>query len=185
MRRTAAAASILVLALAGGSTGAGAAASRAGTAVPAGFKAAAITWLSPGHGWVLGSVPCGRRACADAIVSGDGGMTWQQAGRLPALVASVDTPADTGAAGIRFATRAIGWAFGPELFRTGDGGRSWLWQAIPGGGKQVLALASSAAGTYIVVSPCKQYAPACPGRTLSLWRADPAAGTSWKRIPLS
>ena len=160
-------------------------AARPETAVPAGFKAAAITWLPPGRGWVLGSSKCGTRSCADVVVTSNGGTSWHQLGRLPVPVANVDTPAGTGVAGLRFATAQTGWAFGPALFRTTNGGRSWAARRLPGGGKQVLALTVGSASTYAVVSSCKEFAAHCTGQPLSLWRTGSATGTSWTRVPVS
>ena len=86
-------------------------------------------------------------------------------GHLSVPVADGGTPADTGVSGIRFSSASVGWAFGPQLFRTGNGGKTWAQLTIPGHGHQVLALAATADGVYAVVSPCKQYATSCQATT--------------------
>ena len=78
----------------------------------------------------------------------------------------------------------MGWAYGPALFRTASGGRSWSAVTIPGKGHQVLALASSNSATYAVVSPCKEFAFTCSGK-LSFWRTSTLTGTKWTKVPLS
>jgi photosystem II stability/assembly factor-like uncharacterized protein len=154
----------------------------AGAPVPPGFQASSVTWLSPQLGWALGAVPCGHSTCSDVIGSTDGGTTWHQAGASPVPIANLgkDRP---GVTGIRFATVAVGWAFGPLLLRTDDGGRSWARQPIPGGGKQVLDLAASSTVAYAIVSDCAFGRGLC-GKPLSFWRTTPGAGT-WTRVRLN
>ena len=163
----------------------------AGTApagqVAASFKAISVTWVTPQQGWVLGVAPCGpagRSTCTEVISSSNGGATWTADGTVPA-----HTPpargATTGATEIRFDTPAIGWAFGPDLFRTANGGRSWAPQRIPGtGSRQVLALAATATAAYAVTSPCAYQAATCAGGGLSVWRARTGSG-SWVKVPLT
>ncbi|MGH3396185.1 MAG: hypothetical protein ACRDPO_16015 [Streptosporangiaceae bacterium] len=76
---------------------------------------------------------------------------------------------------VRFATTSVGWAYGPALFRTANGGRTWAAQPVPGHGHQVLALGHSAAANYAVVSPCREFA-ACTGGHLTLWRTASPSG---------
>jgi hypothetical protein len=160
-------------------------------AVPAGFKATALTWISPRRGWSLGTVPCGRRrgrprrraTCSDVITTVSGGATWRQAGRIGVPVARPGPPGRAGITEIRFAGPYIGWAFGPSLLRTGDGGVTWHRLTIPGGGKQVLALAANRYGAYAVVSGCRYEGGLCRNRPLSLWHVR-RTGTRWRRIAL-
>jgi photosystem II stability/assembly factor-like uncharacterized protein len=152
------------------------------SALPASFKAAAMSWLSGSHGWLLGSAACGKNSCADVAATTDGGTAWGQAGQLPVPISNVDTKADTGVSEIRFSSASVGWAFGPQLFRTGNSGRTWAALPVPGHGYQVLALAATADGIYAVVSPCKQYAASCKAKTLSLWRADSPTGQGWTQV---
>ena len=152
-----------------------------GAAVPAGFKPNSVTWLSAQRGWVLGAAGCGTRTCADVIATTDGATTWHLAGAVGVPIASLG--GRPGVTEIRFATPAVGWAFGPDLFHTSSGGESWAPMPIPGGGKQVLALATSATQAYAVVSSCAWDAP-CP-QPLSFWRIPAAATSAWTRIPLS
>jgi hypothetical protein len=162
----------------------GVASAAPGAAVPKQFKASSVNWLSGQRGWLLGSAPCGKNACTDVLATTNGGTHWSLAGTIKAPIATQSTPSDSGVDEIAFATASVGWAYGPALFRTASGGRSWNSVTIPGKGHQVLALASSNAATYAVVSPCKEFALHCSGK-LSFWRTSTLTGTKWTPIPLN
>jgi photosystem II stability/assembly factor-like uncharacterized protein len=162
-----------------------AATSAAQVAVPKKFRANSITWVSAQRGWVLGAAPCGTKTCTDVIATTNGGTTWTLRGRVPARIPRVGEPG-TGVSEIRFGTPRIGWSFGPRLYRTGNGGRSWSRKQVPGHGKQILALAATATTTYAVVSPCAFGTGVCHRRgPLSLWRTATRTGRAWTRIPLA
>jgi photosystem II stability/assembly factor-like uncharacterized protein len=148
--------------------------------VPAAFKANSITWDTPRHGWVLGRAGCGTKTCTEVLGTTDGGGVWELLGTVPARIPSLGQPGP-GVTEIRFATPEAGWAFGPGLFATANGGRSWAAEPIPGQGQQVLALAASHTAAYAVVSPCTFGSGAC-GKPLSLWRTTSLAGRSWTRV---
>ena len=151
---------------------------------PAKFRAASLNWLSARRGWLLGSAPCGKHSCTDVLATGNGGTSWRLAGSVRTPIATQSTPADAGVREVDFATTSAGWAYGPALFRTANGGRTWVAQPVPGHGHQVLALGHSAVASYAVVSPCKEFA-ACTGGHLTLWRTASLAGRTWTRIPAS
>ena len=152
-----------------------------GASVPAGFEANSVTWLSAQRGWVLGAAACGKNACAEVIGTTDAAMTWRLIGTVGAPIAEFG--GRPGITEIRFATPAVGWAFGTYLFRTSTGGKFWARVPIPGGGKQVLALAAGPTQTYAVVTGCAWGAGICP-RPLSFWRIPTGGRGGWARIPL-
>lgn len=153
------------------------------TAVPASFKATSLTWTSPHNGWVLGTARCGTKTCTEVIGTTDAGKTWKLLGTIHVPVPQIGNPG-TGVTEIRFATTKIGWAFGPGIHRTTNGGRSWTGQPIPGNGKQILDLATTASTTYAIVSPCKFGAGLCGHQPLTLWRTGTSTGRSWTKITL-
>jgi hypothetical protein len=173
-----------VVALAG-ATAAGAHGTQAASTVPTGFKANAITWASAKRGWVLGTAPCGAQTCSDVIGTTDGAKTWRLIGAVNSPIAQIGDPSRPGITEIRFANLRVGWAFGPKLFRTTNGGKSWTSMPIPGRGKQVLALAANSTEAYAVVSSCRWMTGLCSSLPLSFWRTTTLTGGSWTRIPLN
>jgi photosystem II stability/assembly factor-like uncharacterized protein len=155
-------------------------------AVPAGFKASAMTWIGPSKGWVLGAAMCGKSNCAHSQVIGttDGGKTWSLTGTVNASIPKLGL-GTSGITEIRMATSQVGWIFAPGLFRTTNGGKTWAAQPIPGGGKQVLDLAVTPTAAYAIVSPCAYQTGFCSGGHLPLtaWRTS-LTGTTWTRIKL-
>ncbi|HVA87659.1 MAG TPA: hypothetical protein VNF73_15245 [Candidatus Saccharimonadales bacterium] len=111
--------------------------------MPAGFQAVSVTFASPTEGWVLGSVGCGTSHCLAIVHTLDAGRTWATIPAPPTTL-SPDRgwPGATGGVGgLRFADPLDGWAFGPELWATHDGGQSWARLTIPGhSGSVVVAL---------------------------------------------
>ncbi len=158
---------------------------KAAAAVPAKFKAASLSWLSGTRGWLLGAAPCGKASCTDVLSTGNGGGTWSLTGSIKAPIGTNATPADVGVDEIQPVTTSVAWAYGPALFRTANGGKSWASQPIPGHGHQILALAHSASASYAVVSPCKEFAQHCTSKQLTFWRTASPTGTTWTKIPLA
>lgn len=180
---------VAALAAAVGMAGSGAAGAAVGrtaagpAAVPTGFKANSITWLSPVQGWILGAAPCGTKTCTDVIGTTNGGRTWGLLGTIHAAIPQFGVT-DTGITEIRFVTPELGFAFAPDLYVTGNGGRSWARLAIPGNGKQILDLATGAGRAYAIVSPCAFEAGLCSAQPLSFWQTTTPTGHSWARVPL-
>jgi photosystem II stability/assembly factor-like uncharacterized protein len=150
-----------------------------GTAIPTGFRAQSLSWVSPQQGWMLGSGPCGQTTCTTVVGTTDGGGTWNTLGTMSA---PLTLERQRGVTQIRFADALHGWAFWPSLWATSDGGVTWKRQVPPGGGRLVPALAGDSDAVYAVVSPCRlnhlcHYAPA-------LWRTTDDGG-SWAQVPVS
>jgi hypothetical protein len=115
--------------------------------VPAGFSAASITFVSPKDGFVLGSAPCATAQCTVILRTTDTGKTWHRIGAPPAQVTQPGGgPLDISE--LRFATDKDGWAFGPGLWSTHDGGDHWTRVAHNG---DVRDLEASAGTAHMVV----------------------------------
>jgi photosystem II stability/assembly factor-like uncharacterized protein len=108
-------------AVAGGSTG---------HSVPSGFQPQSVTFIGVNKGWVVGTAPCRAAPCTSVIRTVDGGRTWR---RIPAPSAPLALTGErTGVRELRFADPRDGWAFGPDLYATHDGGASWHKLLLPG-----------------------------------------------------
>ncbi len=97
-----------------------------------GLSPASVTFGSATDGWVLGSGTCPSGPCAAIVRTTDGGSTWTT---VPAPAASIVPGGGQGAPGIsrlRFADARNGWAYGPDLWATHDGGATWTRLTIAG-----------------------------------------------------
>jgi len=92
------------------------------------FKPAAISFISPGKGWVLGASACS--ACAAVRATTDGGRTWT-ALPSPRVQLPFEHPGSGDVGDIAFANSRNGFLFGPGLLVSHDGGKSWRREALP------------------------------------------------------
>jgi photosystem II stability/assembly factor-like uncharacterized protein len=160
-----------------------AAATTAQEPVPEGFRVRATTWRTPASGWVLGETTCDGTPCAATIQTRDGGQRWWLTGTMDTPLAE---PGGPGVTEVDFAGPRIGWAYGPSLFATSDGGRTWAEADLPGDGTQVLDLAANAGSVYAVVSPCEVGRPAECETPPALWHSLPALAALgvWRQVPV-
>jgi photosystem II stability/assembly factor-like uncharacterized protein len=139
-------------------------------AVPVGFEPHSFTAVSELDWWLLGTAPCGGHECTAIVRTTDGGPLFT---RIPA-------PPTTGVANVRFANARDGYAFGPQLWTTRDGGATWH-RASPRGsvtqlaasGHYVFALANIGGRSALLRSPVGTDAwtllPTPGGAPFSLW----------------
>ena len=126
----------------------------AGGLVPAGFQAVSVTFASPDQGWVLGTTTCSAPPCTAILRTSDGGRTWAgiPAPSTPISHEPVQPGTSPGVSAVRFADPLDGWAFGPDLWATHDGGATWHRVTIPGlsSGAVIVALEASAGTVHAV-----------------------------------
>jgi photosystem II stability/assembly factor-like uncharacterized protein len=127
-----------------------------------------IAFPTPRHGVLLAldctSVPGPCQVFTD--VSDDGGATWTAPAVLAAaLWPSQDPPWNTlGPNNLVFSNAEDGYAYGPDLYQTRDGGRSWQQLAVTG---QVATAAAIGADLWLVVwHGCSDYG--CTGWELDI-----------------
>jgi photosystem II stability/assembly factor-like uncharacterized protein len=158
---------------------------------PGNFQATSVTFVGPDTGFVLGQagIPghCGpprKYICTSIAGTGDHGGTWH------GVIAPV-TGAPGGAAGVsqvRFYNTSDGWAFGPQLWATHDGGQHWT--RIDTHGLRVTALEAAGQRVFAVWAQCSgtgpDFAADCTASSLysaspgsNQWAAVPGAGTSY------
>ena len=133
-----------------------------GGPVPAGFQPGSVTFVSPTFGYVLGEPPsCASPPCTSLVRTSDRGAKWVG---VPAprttLVDSVELSAGSASvSAVRFADPYNGWAYGPGLWATHDGARTWHQVDVGG---QVLALEAGGGRVVALVNSC-QNSSGCAG----------------------
>src|SRR5580698_4247087 len=142
-------------AAAGSGTAAAATAPAAGTPAPSsvpgtpGFAVLSMTFVSDQQGWALGTVACGTGRCLSLLGTTDGGAAWRTLTAPTRAAGAVYGTCPHGSpcvAQVRFATPLTGYAYGPSLFTTTDGGRTW----VPRPGVNISSL-EAAGGTVVRV----------------------------------
>jgi photosystem II stability/assembly factor-like uncharacterized protein len=103
-----------------------------GGPVPSGFQPVSVTFVSSQQGWALGTAPCSAPPCTSIVRTTDGGRTWVGIPAPRDGVAPSAEEANSGVSVIRFATPLDGWAYGPDLWATHDGGATWHKVSLPG-----------------------------------------------------
>jgi photosystem II stability/assembly factor-like uncharacterized protein len=158
-----------------------------GTPGPAGAAAPpplSVTFVGVATGWVMGqAIPagqCDRPAAPDCVVlqrTDTAGAAWR-------TVSAPPTHGPAGATGVsqtRFLTPSDGWAFGPQLWSTHDGGQTWT--RIPTGGLRVTALETRGQRVFAVWARCTgtgaDFASHCTGFTVY---SSPAGSDSWAPV---
>jgi hypothetical protein len=154
----------------------------------AGFEPTSITFVSSSVGAVLGQTTAGCQAVLCTTVAGtsDYGRTWTKVDAPPAVPPS----GRIGVSQVRFLDGNNGWAYGPELYATHNGGATWT--KIPGLNGRVTDLATVGDRAYAVVARCSgsgsDFAAECGRFALysTLYNDDdwqPVAGASG-RLPV-
>jgi hypothetical protein len=149
--------------------------------VPAHFEPTSATFIGTQHGWVIGQAgtpgQCATQYCTSVASTSDAGKTWSGG---PAPLAG----APDGAAGvseIRFLNSEDGWAFGPELFATHNGGHTWT--AVATSGLRVTDLETVGNRAFALFASCTgsgaAFADQCTSYTLY---SSPATADDWAPV---
>ena len=161
---------------------AGPALSPAPPPVPADFAASSATFVGLETGWVIGQagVPgqrCASQYCTSVARTDNAGHSWYG---VPAPAAGSPDGA-SGVSQIRFLNTEDGWAFGPQLYATHDGGRHWT--AVGTGGQRVIALETVGDRAFAIFAACNGTGPdfAAQCTSFSLY-STPAAQDSWAQV---
>jgi hypothetical protein len=88
-----------------------------------------VTFVSLEMAWALGDAPCAGGTCLALRRTVDGGRSWTNANPPPTSF-SLASPVNRGVSQIRFADPLDGWAFGPDLWSTHDGGAQWTKSSL-------------------------------------------------------
>jgi hypothetical protein len=152
-----------------------------GNPVPPNFQPTSVTAVSAQTMFVIGQAgtpgQCATQYCTSVARTQDDGGTW--AG-LPAPL----TGAPDGASGvgqIRFLDGINGWAFGPELWATHDGGEKWT--QVGTHGRRVIDVETVGRRAFAIEADCTgtgpAYAAQCTDFTLY---ATPATANDWAPV---
>jgi photosystem II stability/assembly factor-like uncharacterized protein len=146
----------------------------------AGFEPTSVTFVGQSIGAVLGqtSKSCASGACTVIAGTGDYGTSWSWAD------APLAGPPDggSGISQVRFLNTQDGWAYGPQLYSTSDGGATWSEvTGLPG---RVIDLATVGSRAFAVVATCAgagtDYAADCISFALY---SSTAGSDGWKPVP--
>jgi hypothetical protein len=133
-----------------------------------------LTWISPTQGWALVDTPtCGQPTCTEVLATTNGGGTWTQVGTIPAP-SNCTTCGLVGVSHIRFANALDGYAFGPGLFTSTDGGATWTQQSGP----YVVALEPVGANVMRI----SYTRTGCPGPCDLSVQSAPVVSTAWQTL---
>ena len=149
--------------------------------VPGNFRPTSVTFVGPRTGWVIGQARtpghCATQFCTSVAVTHDAGTTW--AG-VPAPMAGAADGA-SGLSQIRFLDLTDGWAYGPQLFATHTGGRTWA--QVDTGGLRVTALETVGDRVFAVWASCTGDGPAyAAGCTRFTLYSASATGGAWAPV---
>jgi len=152
------------------------------------------SFVSASAGWLL-ATPCADqvRTCRTVVMrkTADGGRTWFAVPAPDAPPADMyqGRPPSNAVGTILFTGAGAGWAFGPALWQTRDGG-PWRKMSVPGGPVQDLAVAGNR--VLAVTGRCGARGGACRFGVYSAvagsdgWRAVPgAAGPGSAQLAVS
>jgi hypothetical protein len=105
---------------------------------PGGFTPASFTAISETHWWLLGTAPCRRPPCTSIVMTDSGGRSF----------VGIPAPRTKAVNQLRFADALDGYAFGPQLWTTHDGGATWKRVSVAG---NVTELAAGNGGVFALV----------------------------------
>jgi photosystem II stability/assembly factor-like uncharacterized protein len=134
-----------------------------------------LTWISPTHGWALADDEhCGQATCTEVLTTTNGGSAWSPVGSIAAPSGNCSGCGLVGVSHIRFANNLDGYAFGPQLYVTTDGGVTWTQQSGP----YVTAL--EPAGTNVMRVSFTH--TGCPGPCDLTVQSAPAGSSAWQSL---
>jgi len=153
------------------------------------------SFVSASAGWLL-ATPCANQVqtCRTIVVrkTVDGGRTWAAVHAPDAAPADIfqGSPPANAVGTILFTSARAGWAFGPALWQTRDGGLTWRKMRGPGG--PVLDLGVAEDRVLAVTGRCGVDYPACSFRVYSAaagsddwWAIPGAVGTAANSVRLA
>jgi hypothetical protein len=153
-----------------------------GSPVPPNFQPTSVTFVSTQVGAVIGQAgtpgDCATRYCTSLAGTSNYGASWY------GVNAPVTGPPDgsSGISQLRFLNIRDGWAFGPALWVTHDGGGHWSPETMPG--LRVIDLETAGDLGFALLASCsgtgQDYAAGCT--SMSLY-SSLATSDQWTPVP--
>jgi photosystem II stability/assembly factor-like uncharacterized protein len=149
--------------------------------VPADFRPSSVTFVGTDTGWVIGQAgtpgQCATEFCTSVARTDDAGDSWTG---VPAPLTGAADGA-TGVSQIRFLNLDDGWAFGPQLWATHDGGQTWA--QVDTHGQRITDLETVGDWVFAVFATCTgggaAFASGCTSFTLY---SSPAWTDDWTPV---
>ena len=152
--------------------------------VPGNFRPTAVTFVGTRTGWVIGQAltpgHCASQFCTSVARTDDAGHAW--AGEPAPMAGAADGA--TGLSQIRFLNLDDGWAYGPQLYATHDGSKTWA--QVSTGGLRVTALETVGDRVFALWASCTGNGPAYAVNCtrFTLYSAS-AGGGAWAPVGTS
>jgi hypothetical protein len=151
--------------------------------VPPNFRPTSVTFVGNGSGGAVGAVigqagpKCATKYCTSLAQTPDYGASWS--GLSAPLVGAPS--GTTGVSQVRFLDLKFGWAFGPGLWETANGG--WPWTPEDTNGMRVTDLEAAGQTAFAVFASCagtgSDYASSCTSFRLY---TSGAGQTAWTPV---
>jgi hypothetical protein len=149
--------------------------------VPPDFRPTSVTFVGQDTGWVIGQASrpghCATVYCTSVARTDDAGRTWTG---VPAPLTGAPD-GGTGVSQVRFLNLKHGWAYGPALYATHTGGRTWV--PVDTHGLRVTDLETAGDRVFALWATCSGHGTAfafnCTSYTLY---SAPAAGGAWAPV---
>jgi hypothetical protein len=151
--------------------------------MPPNFQPTSVTFVGTGTGWVIGQAgtpgECATAFCTSVARTDNAGKTW---GGVHAPLAGTPDGA-AGVSQIRFLNTEDGWAFGPELFYTANGGHSWT--QVSTDGLRVTDLETVGNRAFALFASCTGQGASFGDCTSFTLYSSPASGSDWTPVGAS
>jgi hypothetical protein len=148
-----------------------------------------VTFVGPFTGAVIGQggSSCSGAPCTVMAGTHDYGSTWATIGAPPASPPN----GSAGVSQIRFLGLHNGWAYGPALYATHDGGHSWkVINGLPGRvidlgtvGRRAFAVIGAGCGGTDYWENCASFSLFSTAASSDSWRPVPGATTTSQVVP--
>jgi len=153
-----------------------------GSPVPSNFQPTSVTFVGPHIGAVIGQAGtpghCSTRYCTSLAGTSDYGTSWY--GVSAPLAGAPD--GSTGVGQVRFLNTTYGWAFGPQLYATIDGGAAWVRQSTHG--MRVTDLETAGTRAFALFATCTGGGAAYGARCTAFSLYTSVAGSGqWQPVP--